>query len=197
MARGSPGLHVPEPLLPNFTHRRRANAGGRRNISVAQPTRRPAKEAAGHKPPCHWAKWLWAGPDCSPACMRPGQPECPWSARPLSCPRPRPCRFRHFPAYFRYYSNCVQKLSVSNDLNVSSGDVCALLPAAACPRPHYRRSRAVGCPRRRRRRAPGLPAWRPGLAGWPRPQGCLVGRSGLCPDPEPRAHPTRGGIVQL
>ena len=28
------------------------------------------------------------------------------------------------------------KLSVSNDLNVSSGDECALLHATACPRPH-------------------------------------------------------------
>ena len=76
MARGSPGLHAPQPCLPNFSHRRRANAGGRRSILVAQPTRQPAKEAASHQPPCHRAKWLWAGPVTAalPACV-PASPE--------------------------------------------------------------------------------------------------------------------------
>ena len=91
----------------------------------------------------------------------------------------------------------MSKFSVSNDLHVSSGDVCALLPRCGLPPPPLAAALALsGDPDGA---AATLLACQSGGQGWldgPGHTDRSLGGRGFAPTPNPEPTPLGGGIVQ-
>ena len=196
MAQGSPDLHVPDPFLPNFNHRRRTNAGGRRSIEVAQPSLRPPGEAVGHQTPCHWDKWLGAGPDLQP-CLHASRPaRMPMASQASLAPQASAMPFSRFACLLQVLERLyveVQRLQRPPRL-VRRRLCAASYPAAACPRPRW-------LPLSRCRATPTAPpprSWLASLAakaGW-MAQVTRIGRWEVGASPRPRtlSPPHWGGV---